>query len=46
MNFVFMILLVLLILLLFNLYIYDINTLYYTFLLMFTLLSHELYFLK
>jgi len=46
MNFVFMILLVLLILLFFNLYILDINSSYYTFLLMFTLLSHELYFVK
>ena len=44
MNFVFMILLVLLILICFNLYISEVNTSYHTFLLMFTLLSHELYF--
>lgn len=46
MNFIFMILLVLLILLFFNIYIKDINSYYYTFLLIFTLIIYELYFLK
>ena len=46
MNFIFMILLVLLILLFFNIYIKDLKSYYYTFLLIFTLIIHELYFLK